>query len=106
MIVSLDDFVMILEMIFFMTIELALTPHLGLVLMLDENKLFILAISIDKDKGMMELVSALQLGKSLRKGHQTYIVALVEIKSDQQVNVSAKWLSTWSISRSDASRAP
>lgn len=30
---------------------------------------------------------ALQLGKNLRKGHQAYLAALVEVKSDQLVEV-------------------
>lgn len=63
-------------------------PHIEGVFISDENKpYFVPTVSSNKQKGKTEMVSTLQLGKSLRKGQQTYLVALVEIKSDQLVEV-------------------
>lgn len=43
------------------------------------------------------MVLALQVGKSLRKGHQTYLAVLVEIKSEQLVEVLGEWPNFWSV---------
>lgn len=76
MIITLDDFDIILGNDFFVKAKVALMPHLGRVLISDRNKpCFVPALSDDKHRGKKEMVSTLQLGKSLRKGQQTYFAA-------------------------------
>ena len=85
----LDDFDFILGNDFFQRAKVALLPHLNRLLIMDEKQPCFMA-SINKPPkrpSREKTLSALQPEKGLRKGEQTYVTAMIEIKPDKQVEV-------------------
>lgn len=87
MVVPLDDFDVILGNDFFVTAKVALMPYFGGLLISDKDRpCFVLGCGKpDKGKGMKrktETLSTIQVHNGLKKGAETYITALVEIKPD------------------------
>ncbi|CAL5371561.1 unnamed protein product [Camellia sinensis] len=92
MVVPLDDFDVILGNDFFVTAKVALMPYLGGILISDEDKPCFVAGCSKSDKGKStkrktETLSAIQVHNGLKKGAETYLAALVEIKPDLLVEV-------------------
>ena len=87
--VPLDDFDFILGNDFFQRAKVALLPHLNGLLIMDEKQpCFVADISKSPKRPLGEkTLSALQLGKGLRKCEHTYVATLIEIKSDKHVEV-------------------
>ena len=81
--VPFDDFDLILGIDFFLKAKVALLPHLGGLMFLEETMpCFVQAIQEGSGrKGQQpELLSSIQLKKGLKQGLETYVVVLVEIK--------------------------
>ncbi|RVW46812.1 hypothetical protein CK203_075677 [Vitis vinifera] len=87
--VPLDDFDLILGVDFLLRDKVALIPHLGGLMVLEEKQPCIVKALRAKDggKGQPEMLSAIQLKKGLKKGQETYVAALIEIKERQSVDV-------------------
>ncbi|RVX04754.1 Retrovirus-related Pol polyprotein from transposon 297 [Vitis vinifera] len=87
--VPLDDFDLILDVDFLLRAKVALIPHLGGLMVLEEKQpCFVKALKTkDGGKGQPEMLSAIQLKKRLKKGQETYVAALIEIKEGQSVEV-------------------
>ena len=85
----LDDFNLILGVDFLLRAKVALIPHLGGLVVLEEKQpCFVKALRAnDGAKGQPEMFSAIQLKKGLKKGQGTYVAALIEIKEGQSVEV-------------------
>ena len=85
----LDDFNLILGVNFLLRAKVALIPHLGGLVVLEEKQpCFVKALRAnDGAKGQPEMFSAIQLKKGLKKGQGTYVAALIEIKEGQSVEV-------------------
>ncbi|RVW19037.1 Retrovirus-related Pol polyprotein from transposon 17.6 [Vitis vinifera] len=85
--VPLDDFDLILGVDFLLRAKVALIPHLGGLVVLEEKQpCFVKALRTkDGGKGQPEMLSAIQLNKGLKKGQETYVAALIEIKEGQSV---------------------
>ncbi|RVW21233.1 hypothetical protein CK203_114573 [Vitis vinifera] len=80
--VPLDDFDLILGVDFLLRAKVALIPHLGGLMVLEEKQpCFVQALRAkDGGKGQPEMLSAIQLKKGLKRGQETYVAALIEIK--------------------------
>ena len=91
MVVPLDDFDMILGMDFFLRAKVGLFPHLSGIFIHDEGSpCFVKASFAGRlldSKQKQVVMSAQQLKAGMRKGEQTLVAALVEIKPDQFVEV-------------------
>ena len=87
--VPLDDFDFIVGNDFFQRAKVDLLPHLNGLLIMDEKQpCFVPSINKPPKRPSGEkTLSALQLEKGLRKGEQTYVAAIIEIKPDKQVEV-------------------
>ena len=88
--VQLDDFDLILGVDFFLKAKVALLPHLGGLMFLEESMpCFVQAIQEGggKKDQQPELLSAIQLKKGLKQGLETYVAAWVEIKEGQEMEV-------------------
>ena len=87
--VPLDDFDLIIGIDFLLRAKVALIPHLGGLLVLEEKQpCFVKALRAkDGGKGQLEMLSTIQLKKGLKKGQETYVAALIEIKEEQSVEV-------------------
>ena len=85
----LDDFDLILGLDFLLRDKVALIPHLGGLMVLEEKQpCFVEALRAnDGGKGQPEMLSAIQLKKGLKKGQETYVAALIEINERQSVDV-------------------
>ncbi|RVW58098.1 Retrovirus-related Pol polyprotein from transposon 17.6 [Vitis vinifera] len=83
--VPLYDFDLILGVDFLLRAKVALIPHLGGLVVLEEKQpCFVKALRTkDGGKGQPEMLSAIQL----KKGQETYVAALIEIKKGQSVEV-------------------
>ncbi|KAK0598331.1 hypothetical protein LWI29_033736 [Acer saccharum] len=94
MVVPLDDFDFILGIEFFRKAKATLMPsHWGIVIMDGDSPCYVQAEmegiqTINKGKGAE--ISAKQLEKGLKKGHTTYVAAMVQIKPDVMVEVPDK----------------
>ena len=73
----LDDFNLILGVNFLLRAKVALIPHLGGLVVLEEKQpCFVKALRAnDGAKGQPEMFSAIQLKKGLKKGQGTYVAA-------------------------------
>ncbi|KAH7525547.1 hypothetical protein JRO89_XSUnG0073400 [Xanthoceras sorbifolium] len=91
MVVSLDDFDLILGIEFFVKGNVTLMPYLRVIFIGDEqNPCFIHTEkggTQDSKKGKGAEISAKQLEKGLKRGQTTYIPSLVQIKLDVMVEV-------------------
>ncbi|XP_034674441.1 uncharacterized protein LOC117905666 [Vitis riparia] len=87
--VPLDDFDLIIGVDFLLRAKVALIPHLGgLVMLEDKQPCFVKALRMkDGGKGQPEMFSTIQLKKGLKKGQETYVAALIEIKEGQSMEV-------------------
>ncbi|WKA00341.1 hypothetical protein VitviT2T_018703 [Vitis vinifera] len=87
--VPLDDFDLILGVDFLLRAKVALIPHLGGLMVLEEKQpCFVQALRAkDGGKGQPEMLSAIQLKKGLKRGQETYVAALIEIKERQSMEV-------------------
>ncbi|RVW26159.1 Retrovirus-related Pol polyprotein from transposon 297 [Vitis vinifera] len=87
--VPLDDFDLIFGVDFLLRAKVALIPHLGGLVVLEEKQpCFVKALRTkDGSKGQPEMLSAIQLKKGLKKGQETYVAALIEIKEGQSMEV-------------------
>ncbi|RVX03852.1 Transposon Tf2-2 polyprotein [Vitis vinifera] len=87
--VPLDDFDLILGVDFLLRAKVALIPHLGGLMVLEEKQpCFVQALRAkDGGKGQPEMLSAIQLKKGLKRGQETYVAALIEIKEGQTMEV-------------------
>ena len=87
--VPLDDFDFILSNDFFQRAKVTFLPHLNGLLIMDEKRpCFVVGISKPPKRPLGEkTLSALQLEKGLRKGKDTYVTTLIEIKLDKHVDV-------------------
>ena len=87
--IPLDDFNLILGIDFFLKSKAALIPHLGGLMILEEKQpCFVPIVKRKAEKhGKVEMVSALQLMKGLKRGQETYLEALVEIREGHDVEV-------------------
>ena len=87
--VPLDDFDLILGVDFLLRAKVALIPHLGGLMVLEEKQpCFVQALRAkDGGKGQLEMLSAIQLKKGLKRGQETYVAALIEIKERQSMEV-------------------
>ena len=76
--VPLDDFDLILGVDFLLRAKVTLIPHLGGLVVLGENQpCFVKGLRAkDGGKGQPEMLSTIQL----KKGQETYVAALIEIK--------------------------
>ena len=74
---------------FFLKSKVALIPHLGGLMILEENQPCFMPAVKEKVKkhGKAEMVSALQLKKGLKQGQETYLAALVEIHKRHDAEV-------------------
>lgn len=85
MAVPLDDFDLILGMEFLMSAKCMVMPHLGGLMITDEKMSgFVSTIypNLEKKEGKRKasLLSAVQLESGLKRGEETYLCALIEIK--------------------------
>ena len=80
---------MILSVDFLLRAKVALIPHLGVLVVLEEKQpCFVKALRAkDGGKGQLEMLSVIQLKKGLKRGHETYVAALIEIKEGQSMEV-------------------
>ena len=87
--VPLEDFDLIFGVDFLLRAKVALIPHLGGLVVLEEKQpCFVKALRTkDGSKGQPEMLSAIQLKKGLKKGQETYVAALIEIKEGQSMEV-------------------
>ena len=87
--VPLDDFDLILGVDFLLRAKVALIPHLGGLMVLEEKQpCFVQALRAkDGGKGQPEMLSTIQLKKGLKRGQETYVAALIEIKEGQTMEV-------------------
>ena len=88
--VPLDDFDLILGVDFFLKAKVALLPHLGGLMFLEESMpCFVQAVQESSSrKGQQpELLPAIQLKKGLKQGLETYVAALVKIKEGHAMEV-------------------
>ena len=74
---------------FFLKSKAALIPHLGGLMILEEKKSCFVPVVKGKGEkhGKAEMVSALQLKKGLKRGQETYLAVLVEIRDGHNVEV-------------------
>ena len=91
MVVPLDDFDIILDIDFMCNAKVAVLPHLGGMLIMDEDNPSLVTVgkAIQKGKaiGKTELVLALQFSHSLKKGERTYLTAIFEVKLDNKMEI-------------------
>lgn len=91
MVVPLDDFDMILGMDFFLKAKVGLVPYLSGMFIHDEKSpCFVKATFAGRlldSKQRQMVLSAQQFKAGMKKGEQTLVAALVEIKPDQFVDV-------------------
>ena len=90
MVVPLDDFDLVLGNSFFIKARVALIPHLGGMLILDEGSPgFVAAVTVpEKDsKHAGGMISAIQVEHGVKRGEMTYLAALLELKPDKVVKV-------------------
>ena len=87
--VPLDDFNLILGIDFVLKAKVALISYLGGLMVLDEIQSYFVQVlrAKDSDKGQHEMLSAIQLKKSLEQGQKTYVTTLIEIKEGQSMEV-------------------
>ena len=88
--VPLGDFDLILGVEFFLKAKVALLPHLGRLMFLEESmSCFVHAVQEGGSrKGQQpKFLSAIQLKKGLKQGLETYVVALEEIKEGHAIEV-------------------
>lgn len=87
--VPLDDFNLILGIDFVLKAKMALISYLGGLMVLDEIQSYFMQVlrAKDSDKGQHEMLSAIQLKKSLEQGQKTYVTTLIEIKEGQSMEV-------------------
>ena len=87
--VPLDDFDLILGIDFLLKAKVALISYLGGLMVLDEIQSYFMQVlrAKDSDKGQHEMLSAIQLKKSLEQGQKTYVTTLIEIKEGQSMEV-------------------
>ncbi|KAL6319624.1 hypothetical protein AAG906_020701 [Vitis piasezkii] len=64
-----------------------LIPHLGGLMVLEEKRFVRALRAKDGGKGQPEMLSAIQLKKGLKRGQETYVAALIEIKEGQTMEV-------------------
>ena len=88
--VPLDDFYLIIGVDFILKAKVALIPHLGGLVVLEERQsCFVQALRAnDGGKGQPEMLSAIQLKKGLKQSYDTYVAASIKIKNGQSVEVS------------------
>ncbi|RVW96773.1 Retrovirus-related Pol polyprotein from transposon 17.6 [Vitis vinifera] len=79
----------LMQIDFLLRAKVALIPHLGgLVVLKEKQPCFVKALRMkDGGKGQPEMLSAIQLKKGLKKGQETYVVPLIEIKEGQSMEV-------------------
>ena len=87
--VPLDDFDLIFGVDFILKAKVALIPHFGGLVVLEERQpCFVQALRENDDgKGQPEMLSAIQLKKGLKQCYDTYVAALIKIKNGQSVEV-------------------
>ena len=80
---------MILGIDFFLNSKVALIPHLGGLIILEEKQpCFVCAVKeMGERHSKTEMVSALQLKKGLKRGQERYLAALVEIHEGRNAEV-------------------
>ena len=85
----MEDFDFILGNNFFQRAKVALLPHLNGLLIMDEKQpCFVADISKQPKRPSGEkTLFAMQLEKGLKKGENTYVAVLIEIKPDKLVEV-------------------
>ena len=85
----LDDFDLILGVDFLLRAKVVLIPHLGGLMVLEEKQpCFVKALRAKNGgKGQPKMLSAIQLKKGLKRGRETYVAALIEIKEGQYMEV-------------------
>ncbi|KAK4397821.1 hypothetical protein Sango_1257600 [Sesamum angolense] len=87
MVVPLDDFDVILGMDFILLANAMVIPYLSGLFIADQNSTCFVQVTYLQDfvrsaKKKDSLISAMQVKAGLRHGEQTYLAALIEIKSD------------------------
>src|SRR5262249_46250612 len=88
-VIPLDDFDIIFGNDFLFTAKVFVCPHLGRLMIMDEqHPCFVAACKSPKKEKGKGMLSAIQLKKSLKKGEETYLVTLIEINPDQLMDVS------------------
>lgn len=85
----LDDFDLIIGIDFFLKAKMALLLHLGGLMVLEESQPYFMQAMRVKDDGkdQPEMLFAVQLKKGLKRGQNTYVATLIEIKEGQFVEV-------------------
>ena len=96
-VVTMDDFDMILGIEFFITAQVAVLPYMGGISTSNATKPCFVQCTLPGREPKLQgksgrkveesCISALQLKSGIKKGEQTYVAALVEIKPDQFVEV-------------------
>ena len=97
LVVTMDDFDMILCIEFFITAQVAMMPYMGGILISNATSPCFVQCTLPgrepklqrrSDKNVEEsCILALQLKLGIKRGEQTYVVVLMEIKPDQFVEV-------------------
>nr|XP_029117999.1 uncharacterized protein LOC114913497 [Elaeis guineensis] len=92
MVVSLDDYNLILGNDFFIAGKVAILPHLFGLMIHDEKKpYFVTRCNIPSNAGVrepkMEMVSAMQLARGWKWGQMTYVAALIDVGPDETAEV-------------------
>ena len=75
--VPLDDFELILGVNFLKTAKAAVIPHLGGLLIMDEERPCFVAGVHKRSKGKEPLLSAMQVEHGLKRGEPTFMAALL-----------------------------
>ena len=80
----LDDFDPILGIDFFLKTKVTLIWHLSGLIVLEESQPYFVQTlrAKDGDKCQPKMLFAIQLKKVLKRGHDTYVEALIEIKEE------------------------
>ncbi|KAG6498516.1 hypothetical protein ZIOFF_038234 [Zingiber officinale] len=91
MVIPLEDFQIIIGMEFLRKTKMVPMPHLdGVMVMQESNPCFVSAVhpyGKGQNKGKTNIISATSLEKGLRRGETTYLAALIDAKSDQNVEL-------------------
>lgn len=95
MVIPLDDFKVILGLEFLLKAKVMIIPHLGGMLIRDEESPCFVP-TLQKTRGAKKckeeqgMLSAKQLDQGVRKGHTTYVAALVQIEPDVATEIPAE----------------